>query len=156
MPTLNNPYIRDMLTIDSRMREVDKAFAGDGPVFLLGRIVQHDVGVDLRVGSRPLIIVADEYNGTGGIINARGDDGAGVGGHGGSGRTVTVLCRRSVNARILAAGETARTGSPAALAARRSQESRSSPLSIKQSTSARSTTLAPTRPRIVATIGAMS
>lgn len=103
-----------MLTIDSRMRDVDKAFAGDGPVFLLGRKVQHEVGVDLRVGSRPLIIVADEYIGTGGIINARGGDGVGVAWHarhGGSGRTVTVLCRRSVNARIFATGGNGAYGS---------------------------------------------
>ncbi len=50
--------------------------------------------------------------------------------------------------------ETAHTGPPAALAARRSQES-STPLCIKQSTSARTTPLTPTGPWIAA-IGAMS
>jgi hypothetical protein len=140
MPVFNYPYIRDILTIDDRVQRFYNDFAGDGAVFLLGRVVRHAPGCDLRVGSRPLIIVADVYDGTGGMIDARGADatavgargadgvypwpdaivdsagvdrpigpggggqGGGPGAPGGNGGTVTVRCRRSVNAHISAAG----------------------------------------------------
>ncbi len=140
MPTFNYPYIRDTLTIDGRVQDFYDRFAGDGPVFLLGRVMQHAPGFVLRVRSRPLIIVADVYDGAGGTIDARGDDATAVGGRGadgvypwpdvqvdsagvdrpiapggsgegggagapgGHGGTVTVRCRRSVNAHISVAG----------------------------------------------------
>ena len=141
MPTFNYPYIRDTLTINDKVQDFYNNFAGEGPVFLLARIVQHhEAGLDLRVGARPLIIVADFYDGTNGTIDGSGLDGAagglrgaaggypwppylpgaggidrptGPGGRGGGGGagasatgggTVTVICRRSRNARISVAG----------------------------------------------------
>ncbi|MFJ6835497.1 hypothetical protein [Streptomyces sp. NPDC091209] len=133
------PYIRDLVTIDAGLQEFCNR-PGDGPVFLLGRKVEHASGFDLRVTERPLIIVADTYDGTNGMIDARGADGVGGGasgangvypwpdsvtdasgedhpvGPGGSGQgggpgvhgkpggSVTVMCRRSINARVSVAG----------------------------------------------------
>jgi hypothetical protein len=135
MTTFNQPYIRDKLTIDNWVQKYYDECTGDGPVLLLGRIVKH--AQTLRVYRQPLIIVADLYDGTNGIIDARGlNSGAGgaqggggahpwpgydhftgaptgPGGEGGSGGAggpgahapaVTVYCRRSVNANVLAAG----------------------------------------------------
>jgi len=85
MPTFNYPYIRDILTIDATVQNFYREFAGDGPVYLLGRIVRHAPGFDLKVGARPLIIVADLYDGNGGTIDARGADGAAGGLRGGDG-----------------------------------------------------------------------
>lgn len=77
MTTLNQPYIRDELTIDERVQEFYKSCTGDGPVLLLGRIVKH--ATTLRVDRQPLIIVADLYDGTSGIIDASGIDSGAVG-----------------------------------------------------------------------------
>ena len=133
--TPNRPYIRDVLTIDQPVQKFYDDCTGDGPVVLLGRIVRHAHG--LRVWRQPLIIVADIYDGSGGIIDAHGiDSGAfgafgatgahpwppyhplsdtptgpggeggmgGAGGGGGNGVTVTIYCRRSVNAGISVVG----------------------------------------------------
>jgi hypothetical protein len=135
MTVFNEPYIRDELTIDNKLQEYYNNCTGDGPVVLVGRIVKH--AVTLRVYRQPLIIVADLYDGTDGIIDARGLNsgavgaGGGVGSHpwpgydqftgaptgpggeGGSGGdggpgahspSVTVYCRRSINANVLATG----------------------------------------------------
>ncbi|MFD7325313.1 hypothetical protein ACFV9D_30160 [Streptomyces sp. NPDC059875] len=142
------PYIRDVVKINQRLL----AFCnrpGDSPVFLLGRRVEHEPGVDLRITTgRPLIIVADVYDGTNGKIDARGLDGVGGGargadgvypwpdseldasgedlpvGPGGSGQpggdgvpganggSVTVMCRRSVNAHVTVAGGNGTGGGP--------------------------------------------
>lgn len=146
MPVYNYPYIRDTLIInDDMVKKFYNNFSGPDPVFLIGRIVQHAPGYELVLGSRPLIIVADLYDGNGGMIDARGDDGKAGGyqdnphgtspwpqydsrgwpvGPGGNGKpgtpgslgtpggNVTVLCRRSVNAKISVAGGGGGAGGP--------------------------------------------
>jgi hypothetical protein len=135
MTVFNQPYIRDTLKINDKVQEFYNNCTGDGPVVLLGRIVQHEI--PLRVSRQPLIIVADIYDGTNGIIDARGlnsgavgargaagaypwppydpitDAPTGAGGGGGQGENggpggnataVTIYCRRSINANILATG----------------------------------------------------
>jgi hypothetical protein len=135
MTTFNPPYIRDELTIDDDVQKFYDGCTGDGPVVLLGKVVRH--ATTLRVYRQPLVVVADLYDGTNGIIDARGlNSGAaggqgatgatpfppytpttdvpvgpggegGVGGDGGPGNpgvTVTVYCRRSINAGVSSAG----------------------------------------------------
>ncbi len=135
MTTFNQPYIRDELTIDNNVQTYYNNCAGDGPVVLLGRVVKH--ADTLRVYRQPLIIVADLYDGTNGIIDARGLNSGAAGGGGANGATpwpsylpgtdvpagpggdgapggnggpgnnapaVTVYCRRSINANVLATG----------------------------------------------------
>lgn len=70
MDAHNYPYIRDTVVINAYVQGFYNNFVGSGPVFLLGRVVIHEV--DLIVGQKPLIIIADEYHGNGKIINARG------------------------------------------------------------------------------------
>lgn len=143
MTTFNQPYIRDELTIDDKVQTFYNNCTGDGPVLLLGRIVKH--AVTLRVFRQPLIIVADLYDGTNGIIDARGLNSGAVGGPGANGTTpwpsylpftdvpagpggdggpggnggpgdnapaVTVYCRRSINANVLATGGIGAPGGP--------------------------------------------
>lgn len=83
MPTYESPHIRDEIVIDDRWSDVDSSFAGDGPVYLLARrvVLRHD----LRVGRRPVVIVADEYVGNSYSIDAHGADGVGGGGRGADG-----------------------------------------------------------------------
>jgi hypothetical protein len=102
MPVYNYPYIRDTLKINEKVQKFYDNFEGDGPVFLLGRIVKHEV--DLRVQQRPLVIVADEYHGNGCKIDASGIF------PGGNGGTVTVRCKRSVNAHISVSGGSGANG----------------------------------------------
>lgn len=83
MTTFNQPYIRDELTIDNNVQKFYDNCTGDGPVVLLGRIVKH--AQTLRVYRQPLIIVADLYDGTNGIIDARGLNSGAVGSQGGVG-----------------------------------------------------------------------
>jgi hypothetical protein len=140
MPTFNYPYIRDTLLINQNVQDFYNGFVGPGPVFLIGREVRHDSGFQLRVRALPIVIVADVYDGAGGVIDARGNDSGGVGvrgvdgkfpnpafrtdssgidipiapggsGTGGgtgsageAGATVTVYCRRSINASITVVG----------------------------------------------------
>jgi hypothetical protein len=85
MTTFNQPYIRDKLTIDDKVQKFYDSCTGDGPVLLLGRIVNH--AKPLRVYRQPLIIVADVYDGTNGIIDARGLDSGAVGAQGANGST---------------------------------------------------------------------
>ncbi|MCD9111701.1 hypothetical protein [Bradyrhizobium japonicum] len=96
MDAYNYPYIRDRVVINAYVQSFYNNFVGSGPVFLLGRVVIHEV--DLIVGQRPLIIIADEYHGNGKGINARG---AYPGGNGG---TVIVRCKRSTGAYISVSG----------------------------------------------------
>lgn len=72
MPVFNYPYIRDTLTINDKVQKFYDNYAGEGAVFLLGRVVQHAEGINLRLSSRPLVIVADTYDGTRGMIVASG------------------------------------------------------------------------------------
>ncbi|THA74397.1 hypothetical protein E6R60_19830 [Streptomyces sp. A0642] len=91
------PYIRDTVTITEKLN----AFCArptSGPVFLIGRVVQHEPGCNLRVTANRVIIVADVYDGSNGVIDA------GATSRGGPGGAVTVMCRRSVNARVYAPG----------------------------------------------------
>lgn len=83
MTTFNQPYIRDELTIDDKVQSFYNSCTGDGPVLLLGRNVKH--AIDLRVHRQPLIIVADLYDGTSGIIDARGVTSGAVGARGADG-----------------------------------------------------------------------
>lgn len=99
------PYIRDVVTIDAHLEDFCNRSFG-GPVFLLGRKVEHaKSGFNLRITGRPLIIVADVYDGTNGMINAEG-------GFGANGGSVTVMCRRSINAHVSVAGGTGFHGGP--------------------------------------------
>lgn len=98
MATFNYPYIRDILVIGEKVQAFYNGFVGAGPVYLLGRVVEHDAGWNLRVGTKPLVIVADEYHGNGQMIDARGSYPAGSGG------SVTVLCQRSIGAHIDVSG----------------------------------------------------
>ncbi|MFE9662921.1 hypothetical protein [Streptomyces sp. NPDC005955] len=91
------PYIRDTVTITERLNEFCTR-PSIGPVFLIGRVVQHAVGCNLRVTANRVIIVADVYDGTNGVIDASASS------RGGTGGTVTVMCRRSINARVDASG----------------------------------------------------
>lgn len=101
------PYIRDVVTINAQLNTFCQR-ASIGPVFLVGRVVQHEAGCPLRVTANPVIIVADVYDGTNGIIDATATA------LGGSGGSVTVLCRRSINATVNAAGGYGTTGAPGA------------------------------------------
>jgi hypothetical protein len=96
------PYIRDELIVDHTVQTFYDEFAGDGPVFLLGRVVK--LQQTLRVGQRPLVIVADEFDGNGQTIDARG------GYPGQNGGTVIVRCKRSVNTAIDVSGGLGATG----------------------------------------------
>lgn len=66
------PMIRDVLTVDQTTQDFYNSFAGDGPVFLLGRVVQHAPNYTLQLNGRPLIIIADTYIGNGGGIDGSG------------------------------------------------------------------------------------
>lgn len=101
------PYIRDTVTIDSQLQEFCQR-PSIGPVFLIGRIVQHAPGCNLGVTTNPVIIVADVYDGTNGSIDATGP------GRGAPGGTVTVMCRQSINAQINASGGWGTAGTPGA------------------------------------------
>src|ERR1700694_1164276 len=98
------PYIRDEVRINAYVQAFYDQFVGDGPVYLLGRRVSHEAGFNLRVGSRPVIIIADIYDGAGQMIDASGAYPSGNGG------TVTVRCRRSINAQINVSGATGANG----------------------------------------------
>ncbi|MFJ4060866.1 hypothetical protein [Streptomyces albogriseolus] len=91
------PYIRDTVTITEQLNTFCTR-PSIGPVFLIGRIVKHEVGCNLRVTANRVIIVADVYDGTNGMIDASATSAGGPGG------TVTVMCRRSINARVNACG----------------------------------------------------
>ncbi|MET8822289.1 hypothetical protein [Streptomyces rochei] len=91
------PYIRDTITITDRLNEFCTR-PSIGPVFLIGRIVKHEAGCNLRATANRVIIVADVYDGTNGMIDASASS------RGGPGGTVTVMCRRSINARVNASG----------------------------------------------------
>jgi hypothetical protein len=98
------PYIRDEVRINAYVQAFYDQFVGDGPVYLLGRLVSHEAGFNLRVGSRPVIIVADIYDGAGQMIDASGAYPSR------NGNTVTVRCRRSINAQINVSGATGANG----------------------------------------------
>jgi hypothetical protein len=66
------PIIRDVLTIDDTVQQFYDTFDGAGPLFLLGRVVQHARGYTLQLNGRPLVIIADFYNGNGGGIDGSG------------------------------------------------------------------------------------
>ncbi|WP_190077449.1 hypothetical protein [Streptomyces daghestanicus] len=98
------------MTITKRLNEFC-ARPSIGPVFLIGRIVQHEAGCDLQVTANRVIIVADVYDGTNGMIDASASS------RGGSGGTVTVMCRRSINARVNASGGIGTAGAAGAAGA---------------------------------------
>src|SRR3569833_128894 len=64
--------IRDTLTIDATVQQFYNNFDGAGPVFLLGRVVEHAKGFILQLNGRPLVIIADFYWGNGGGIDGSG------------------------------------------------------------------------------------
>jgi hypothetical protein len=102
MAVFNYPYIRDVLKINNYIQTFHAQFAGNGPVYLLGRIVTLEENI--RIGQRPLVIVADEFHGNGFTIDASG---AWPGGNGG---TVIVRCKRSFDARISVSGGSGANG----------------------------------------------
>lgn len=134
MRPISNPYIRDTITIDDAFSGRLSTFAGDGPLYLLARLV--DQHADLVVGARSVVIVADELRGNGHLIDAKGinstapggpgaDAGptpvshpgnpggdGGAGGAGGRGGTVTVMCRNSSGVRISTSGGSGAAGGP--------------------------------------------
>ncbi|SEK31087.1 hypothetical protein SAMN05216359_101380 [Roseateles sp. YR242] len=69
----NFPIIRDELVVNQAVQDFYNSFDGDGAVFLLARVVRfaNDFPV-LEIQHRPLVIIADQYIGTGGRINASG------------------------------------------------------------------------------------
>ncbi|MGW6070447.1 hypothetical protein ACWFRT_17910 [Streptomyces anulatus] len=91
------PYIRDTVTITDDLSTFCTR-PSIGPVFVIGRIVKHKPDCNLRVGANRVIIVADVYDDRNGMIDA------GASSRGGPGGTVTVMCRRSINARVNASG----------------------------------------------------
>ncbi len=123
---INNPYIRDEITIDAAFSERVAAFAGDGSLYILARRITQQA--DLLVGTHPLVIVADDFLGNGLLIDAAGADSrspgshgadaghtppgftgtaggnGGNGGAGGNGGMVTLMCRRSTGVRISVSG----------------------------------------------------
>jgi hypothetical protein len=134
MLPINNPYIRDEITINAAFSKRVAASVGDGSLYILARkITQED---DLRVGARPLVIVADEFLGNGLLINAAGADATRIGnpgpdakfipphfevgaaGNGGNGEaganggTVTLMCRHSSGVRISVSGGAGAAGGP--------------------------------------------
>ncbi|CAJ0888858.1 hypothetical protein AMST5_03913 [freshwater sediment metagenome] len=96
MNPLRIPYIRDVVVIDQRFLDSLALLSGGETLFVLGRTIRLDV--DLEVGAHPLVIVADEFDGNGHIVSARG---AFPGGNGGS---ITLRCKRSVNAYVNVSG----------------------------------------------------
>jgi hypothetical protein len=58
---ISNPYIRDTITIDDAFSGRLSTFAGDGPLYLLARLI--DQHADLAVGARSVVIIADELRG---------------------------------------------------------------------------------------------
>ncbi|AFL87414.1 hypothetical protein Terro_1094 [Terriglobus roseus DSM 18391] len=68
----NTPLIRDVLTVNQTVQQFYDTFEGEGPVFLLGRVVEHEPGFKLTLKDRALIIVADTYDGNGGSIDGSG------------------------------------------------------------------------------------
>jgi hypothetical protein len=128
---IRNPYIRDTITIDDAFSD-RLPVAREGSIYILARVI--DQQADLRVGARPVVIVADELRGNGhlidaigpssGLVGSRGRDAAlipatpaglagedgGDGGAGGRGGTVTVMCRRSTGLRISASGGSGAAG----------------------------------------------
>ncbi|MFF0001754.1 hypothetical protein [Streptomyces avermitilis] len=101
------PYIRDTVTITEELNEFCTR-PSNGPVFLIGRVVTHKVGCNLRVTANRVVIVADVYDGTNGMIDASASSRAGPGG------SVIVMCRRSINARVDASGGTGTAGAAGA------------------------------------------
>ena len=82
MPIFNYPYIRDELEINQQVQDFYNGYVGNGPVYLIARKVKFASGCQFRVRQIPLVIVADEFDGSGGLIDARGNDSfaAGAGG----------------------------------------------------------------------------
>ena len=61
MRPISNPHIRDVITIDDAFSALLSTYAGDGPIYLLARLV--DQQADLAVGPLSVVIVADELRG---------------------------------------------------------------------------------------------
>ena len=71
---MNFPIIRDTLVIDGDLQWFYDRFDGDGPLFLLARIVKFDPAQNftLKLWNHDLVIVADYFDGTGGTIDGSG------------------------------------------------------------------------------------
>ncbi len=81
-----NPYIRDEIVLDAGVQEFILSQPVDRPVYLLARRVTFASGQDrIKAGGRTLVVMADEFDGTGGVLDASGENGTAVGGRGDDG-----------------------------------------------------------------------
>lgn len=108
MIVYTSPYIRDTITVTQDIENLCRDYAGDGPVFLLGRVVR--LVQDLRITARPLVIVADLFDGGGHTINARGTDAVTSGANGLNGVPVPVTQLYSHDGRPIAGGNDGQWG----------------------------------------------
>lgn len=83
-----SPLIRDIIEINGTVEDICKTYAGDGPVFLLAREVR--LTQNLRITKRPVVIVADLFDGGGHWIDASGEPATVSGANGADGVPLTV------------------------------------------------------------------
>jgi hypothetical protein len=105
-----SPYIRDTVVVTQDVQNICRDYAGDGPMFLLGRVVR--LAQDLRVTTRPIVIVADLFDGADFAINARGADAVSPGANGPNGIPLPVSQMYSPDGRPIAGGSSGQTGGP--------------------------------------------
>src|SRR6476660_3194250 len=67
------PFIRDEITIGITTQRYYNRFSGDGPVYLLARSIKMEKNITFHVWNRPLVIICDSFNGSGGWIDASGE-----------------------------------------------------------------------------------
>lgn len=83
-----SPLIRDIIEINGTVEDICETYAGDGPVFLLAREVR--LTQNLRITKRPVVIVADLFDGGGHWIDASGEPATVSGANGADGVPLTV------------------------------------------------------------------
>ncbi|WP_375386691.1 hypothetical protein [uncultured Microbacterium sp.] len=108
MTVYTSPYIRDEIIVTKEVEDICKTYAGDGPVFLLARKVT--LAKELLITARPLVIVADEFDGAGFAINARGADAPATGTNGLNGVPVPMPQMYSHDGRPLLPGNDGQGG----------------------------------------------
>ncbi|CAN5567671.1 hypothetical protein BH10ACT5_BH10ACT5_05660 [soil metagenome] len=103
-----SPLIRDAIVIDGEVERICRTYAGDGPVFLLAREVK--LAKDLRVTERPIVIVADVFDGAGFSIDASGAPAPAGGAHGQNGIPLPISQIYSHDGRPIAGGSHGQSG----------------------------------------------
>lgn len=106
----NSPLIRDVIEIDDEVERICRTYAGNGPVFLLAREVR--LTKDLRITARPVVIVADVFDGAGFTIDAAGESAVAGGAHGTHGVPLPMSQMYSADGRPIAGGSPGADGGP--------------------------------------------